>query len=61
MKIAVAGIGYVGLWNAVLLAQNHQVTAVGVTQARVDMINACKCPIVDADLERFLADKPLQL
>ncbi|KPD11725.1 nucleotide sugar dehydrogenase [Phaeobacter sp. 11ANDIMAR09] len=61
MKIAVAGIGYVGLSNAVLLAQNHQVTAVDVTQARVEMINARKCPIVDAELERFLAEKPLQL
>ncbi|WP_297339853.1 nucleotide sugar dehydrogenase [Pseudophaeobacter sp.] len=61
MKIAVAGIGYVGLSNAVLLAQNHQVVAVDVTQARVDMINARKCPIVDAELEAFLADKPLQL
>ncbi len=61
MKIAVAGIGYVGLSNAVLLAQNHQVTAVDVTQTRVDMINARKCPIVDAELERFLAEKPLQL
>ena len=61
MKIAVAGIGYVGLSNAVLLAQNHQVTAVDVTQARIEMINARKCPIVDAELERFLAEKPLQL
>lgn len=61
MKVAVAGIGYVGLSNAVLLAQNHQVTAVDVTQTRVDMINARKCPIVDAELERFLAEKPLQL
>ncbi|OIQ40513.1 MAG: UDP-glucose 6-dehydrogenase [Roseobacter sp. MedPE-SWde] len=61
MKIAVAGIGYVGLSNAVLLAQNHQVTAVDVTKERVDMINARKCPIVDAELETFLADKPLQL
>ncbi|MFC4216379.1 nucleotide sugar dehydrogenase [Pseudophaeobacter arcticus] len=61
MKIAVAGIGYVGLSNAVLLAQNHQVTAVDVTKERVDMINARECPIVDAELEAFLADKPLQL
>ncbi|MEP4037138.1 nucleotide sugar dehydrogenase [Pseudophaeobacter sp.] len=61
MKIAVAGIGYVGLSNAVLLAQNHQVTAVDVTKERVDMINARECPIVDAELEAFLADRPLQL
>ena len=61
MKIAVAGIGYVGLSNAVLLAQNHLVTAVDVAKERVDMINARKCPIVDAELETFLADKPLKL
>jgi len=61
MKIAVAGIGYVGLSNAVLLAQNHQVTAVDVTKERVDMINARECPIVDAELEAFLSEKPLQL
>lgn len=61
MKIGVAGIGYVGLSNAVLLAQNHQVTAVDVAKERVDMINARKCPIVDAELETFLADKPLKL
>lgn len=61
MKIAFAGIGYVGLSNAVLLAQNHQVTAVDVAKERVDMINARKCPIVDAELETFLADKPLKL
>ncbi|OIQ38961.1 MAG: UDP-glucose 6-dehydrogenase [Roseobacter sp. MedPE-SW] len=61
MKIAVAGIGYVGLSNAVLLAQNHRVTAVDVAKERVDMINARKCPIVDAELETFLADKPLKL
>lgn len=61
MKIAVAGIGYVGLSNAVLLAQNHQVTAVDVAKERVDMINARRCPIVDAELETFLADKPLKL
>ncbi|EAQ45325.1 nucleotide sugar dehydrogenase [Roseobacter sp. MED193] len=46
---------------AVLLAQNHQVTAVDVAKERVDMINALKCPIVDAELETFLSDKPLKL
>ena len=61
MKIAVAGIGYVGLSNAVLLAQNHQVTAVDVTKARVDMLNARQSPIVDDELESFLANEPLQL
>lgn len=61
MKIAVAGIGYVGLANAVLLAQNHQVTAVDVSAARVDQLNARISPVVDADLERFLAEKTLNL
>lgn len=61
MKIAVAGIGYVGLSNAVLLAQNHQVTAVDVNQSRVDMLNARQSPIVDAELESFLAKEDLDL
>ncbi|MEP2718484.1 nucleotide sugar dehydrogenase [Pseudophaeobacter sp.] len=61
MKIAVAGIGYVGLSNAVLLAQNHQVTAVDVTQSRVDLLNARQSPIVDAELEAFLAKETLDL
>jgi len=61
VKIVVAGIGYVGLANAVLLAQNHDVVAVDVSQDRVDLLNARKSPIIDADLERFLADRPLTL
>jgi UDPglucose 6-dehydrogenase len=61
MKIAVVGLGYVGLSNAVLLAQHHQVTAVDVSVARVDLVNNRKSPIVDAELEDFLAHKPLQL
>ena len=61
MKIAVVGLGYVGLSNAVLLAQNHDVTAVDVSAARVDLVNNRKSPIVDADLEDFLAHKSLQL
>lgn len=60
-KIAVAGIGYVGLSNAVLLAQNNQVTAVDVDPERVAQVNAGQCPIVDADLERYLRDKALRL
>ena len=61
MKIAVFGLGYVGLSNAVLLAQHHDVTAVDITPARVDMLNARKSPIVDAELEEFLATRSLNL
>ena len=61
MKIVVAGIGYVGLSNAVLLAQNHDVTLVDISQERVDLINARRCPIVDPELENFLANKDLSL
>lgn len=61
MKIAVAGLGYVGLSNAALLAQNHEVIAVDVTEERVAAINAKQCPIVDPELEDFLANKSLKL
>ena len=50
MKIAVAGLGYVGLANAVILAQHHQVWAVDVDQSRVDAVKERRSPIVDADL-----------
>ena len=61
MKIAVAGVGYVGLSLAVLLSQRHAVVAVSTTQAKVDMINARKSPIVDQEISRYLAEKELQL
>lgn len=61
MKITVAGAGYVGLSNAVLLAQNHEVTAVDVIEEKVEMINRRESPIVDAELEDYLATKELNL
>ncbi len=61
MKITVAGAGYVGLSNAVLLAQNHEVTAVDVIEEKVEMVNRRESPIVDAELEDYLANKELNL
>ena len=61
MKIAVAGTGYVGLSIAVLLSQHHQVTAVDVIPEKVEMINRRKSPIQDAEIERYLAEKKLNL
>jgi UDPglucose 6-dehydrogenase len=61
MKIAVFGLGYVGLSNAVLLAQHNEVVAVDITAVRVEMLNARKSPIVDAELEDFLATRSLNL
>ena len=61
MKIAVAGIGYVGLSNAILLAQHNQVTAVDVFQEKADMINNRKSPIIDKEIEEYLATKELHL
>lgn len=61
MKIAVAGIGYVGLSNAILLAQHNEVTAVDVFQEKADMINNRKSPIIDKEIEEYLANKKLNL
>ena len=61
MKIAVAGTGYVGLSNAVLLAQHNNVVAVDIIQSKVDAINAKKSPIVDKEIEDFLKNKNLDL
>ncbi|EIT7026123.1 nucleotide sugar dehydrogenase [Vibrio vulnificus] len=59
MKIAVAGTGYVGLSNAMLLAQNHQVVAVDIIKDKVDLLNRKQSPIVDTEIEYFLSNKSL--
>lgn len=61
MKIAVAGLGYVGLSNAVTLSQHHEVVALDVTPERVDMVNQRTSPIVDRELEDYLATRELNL
>jgi UDPglucose 6-dehydrogenase len=61
MKIAIAGTGYVGLSNAVLLSQHNEVVAVDIDAAKVDLINDKKSPIGDAEIERFLIEKELNL
>ncbi|QWZ79092.1 nucleotide sugar dehydrogenase [Aeromonas sp. FDAARGOS 1419] len=61
MKIAIAGTGYVGLSNAVLLAQHHEVVAVDVIASKVEMINHGRSPIVDKEIESYLANHDLNL
>lgn len=61
MKIAIAGTGYVGLSNAVLLAQHNEVIALDIIQEKVDMINNRKSPIIDNEIEKYLATKDLDL
>ncbi|MFM5499895.1 nucleotide sugar dehydrogenase [Aeromonas veronii] len=61
MKICIAGTGYVGLSNAVLLAQHHQVIALDVVPEKVELLNRRQSPIVDKELEEYLANKPLNL
>lgn len=61
MKIAVAGTGYVGLSNAILLAQNDEVMAVDIIPEKVELINNRKSPIVDQEIEEYLRDKELNL
>lgn len=61
MKIAVAGLGYVGLSNAVLLARAHRVMALDVSASRVGMVNARRSPIADPEIEEHLAKVALDL
>ncbi|MFE6648991.1 nucleotide sugar dehydrogenase [Nocardioides sp. NPDC057772] len=61
MKITVVGVGYVGMSLAVLLAQKHEVVVLDISQERVDLVNAAKTPIEDAEITSFLATKELGL
>lgn len=61
MKIAVAGTGYVGLSNSILLAQHNEVHAVDIVPEKVEMINSKRSPIVDAEIEEYLANRDLNL
>ncbi|QLL85274.1 nucleotide sugar dehydrogenase [Aeromonas caviae] len=61
MRIAIAGTGYVGLSNAVLLAQHHEVVAVDVIASKVELINQRRSPIVDKEIESYLASQDLNL
>ncbi len=61
MNITVSGIGYVGLANAILLSQHNHVTALDISQPRVDLINQKKSPLVDKEIEEYLATKKLDL
>lgn len=61
MKIAVVGSGYVGLANAVLLAQNHEVVALDINEQKVQMINNKRSPIIDKDIDDFFANNNLNL
>lgn len=61
MNITVVGLGYVGLSNAVLLAQHNTVKAIDVVEEKVEMVNNKKSPIVDKEISEYLANKELDL
>ncbi|WP_455287329.1 hypothetical protein [Cupriavidus necator] len=61
LKIAIAGTGYVGLSNAVLLSQHHKVVALDIDPSKVSLLNDRLSPISDSDIERYLATKSLSL
>lgn len=61
MKIAIAGTGYVGLSNAVLLAQHNEVVALDIVPEKVEMLNRKQSPIEDTEIDDYLENKPLNL